>query len=201
MFSKATALVHHWVQGHVRPGDTVVDATCGNGHDTLFLARVVGTQGTVVAVDIQLDAIGTTRAKLEKHGIQEQVRLHCLSHDRLGEVLPGGASVRCALFNLGYLPGGDKSLTTLAATSVKAHHVLLGHLEEEGVIISTVYTAHPGGQEEAAALLKWSRTLDGKQYAVAQHQWINQDGLAPFILIIQRRPARGRGAVFPVMYL
>lgn len=40
--------------GLVCTGETVVDATCGNGHDTLALARLVGPSGCIIAMDIQV---------------------------------------------------------------------------------------------------------------------------------------------------
>lgn len=194
MFSKATALVHHWINAHVQLGDVVVDATCGNGHDTLVLAQRVGKEGRVVAVDIQTQAIERSKQLVARNGVEKQVALHCMSHDRLIEVLPQGETIRCAVFNLGYLPGGDKSVVTKPSTSLNAHKSVLECLKPGGIVITTIYTGHPGGSAEADALVGWSQELDGKRFSVARHEWINQDGEPPFILIIQRRPRREKGA-------
>ena len=87
----------------VQPEDTVVDATMGNGHDTLFLAEQVGPGGHVYAFDIQPEAVESTRKLLEEHGLSDRVTLLCRSHADLAEAVPAG--VAAVVFNLGWLPG------------------------------------------------------------------------------------------------
>ncbi len=188
MFSKATSMVHHWLSTHVADGDLVVDATCGNGHDTLMLAHLVGSGGHVISVDIQESAISNTGQRLKEEGLLNRVSLHHMSHERILEVL-GNRSVHCAVFNLGYLPGGDKSLVTVPESTIVAHERLLSRLSPGGVIITTVYTGHVGGPDEAEALFGWANKLDGKHVVVARHEWVNLEGQPPHILLIQRRPS------------
>ena len=188
MFTKATRLVHLWLGHHVRPGDLVIDATCGNGNDTVLLAACVGDSGRVIAVDVQAEAIDATKTVLESRGWHARVQVHQMSHERLAEVLSPGELVQCAVFNLGYLPGGSKRIVTTTTGTISAHQCLVERLSPGGAILTTAYIGHPGGKEEADALLSWSRSLDGKQFSVARHEWINQEGSPPFILIIQRRP-------------
>jgi len=187
MFSKATSIVHHWLESHVSPGDLVVDATSGNGHDTLKLAHLVGPDGRVVAVDIQDEAIQATRDRLIEADMLDRVDVHCMSHEALNELLDASGVVSCAVFNLGYLPGGDKALVTTPMSTLRAHQVLLDHLAPGGVIFSTVYTGHEGGKAEAAELEEWARSLDGKRVTVARHEWVNLDGQPPYILVIHKR--------------
>ncbi len=187
MFSKATSLVHLWFREHVSVGDVVVDATCGNGLDTLAMARLVGPGGHVYAVDIQKAAIDATRELVSTEGMESRVSLIHGSH---AEPIPGLSTdpiVRCVLFNLGYLPGSDKSVTTTSDSTIEAHRRLIELLAPGGVIMTTVYVGHHGGQEEGKALEAWCKELDGKRYSVARHEWVNQEGSPPFILIIQRR--------------
>ena len=73
----------------VQPGDTVVDATMGNGHDTLFLAEQVGAEGRVYAFDIQESALESTRQLLEEHGMSGRVTLQCRSHAEMTGAVPG----------------------------------------------------------------------------------------------------------------
>ena len=91
----------------VQPGDTVVDATMGNGHDTLFLAEQVGPEGRVYAFDIQESAVESTRSLLEEHAMSGRVTLLCRSHAEMAETVPSGLAA--AVFNLGWLPGGGQS--------------------------------------------------------------------------------------------
>lgn len=107
LLSRPMTCAHDWISRVVSPGDAVVDATAGNGHDTVFLARLVGPSGQVHAFDVQEEAIRATRERLEKEGLlTPSVRLHLASHDRLAELV--GGPVKAIVFNLGYLPGGDK---------------------------------------------------------------------------------------------
>lgn len=106
----------------VQPGDLVVDATCGNGHDTLALAEMVGPRGTVHGFDLQQAALDSTRARLDDHhseGASAAVHLHCKSHASMGEDVPDGAASLVA-FNLGYLPHGDHAVVTEAASTTAA---------------------------------------------------------------------------------
>jgi len=187
MFTKATTLVHHWMEAHVEPGHYVVDATAGNGHDTMLLARCVGPDGHVVAMDIQPEAVEHTRARLQDAGLLDRCTLFAMSHGALAGVLSDDILIDCAVFNLGYLPGSDKTVITRPESTLQAHRWIVERLSPGGVLFSTVYTGHEGGQEEADALLEWSMGLGGRRYSVARHEWINQEGKPPFILIIKQR--------------
>ena len=60
----------------VQKGDTVVDATCGNGFDTLKMLKLVADdsgKGCVYAMDIQKDALDNTSSLLEESLNQDQV--------------------------------------------------------------------------------------------------------------------------------
>lgn len=163
-----------------------MDATCGNGNDTVLMAELVGDSGQVFAVDIQEAAVKETTKRLAEAGLRKRVSLHCMSHEHILDVL-GEQSIQCAVFNLGYLPGSDKQLVTKPGATVAAHVHILSRLAPGGVIISTVYTGHEGGSEEAEALSEWASALDGKQVSVARHQWVNLIGEPPHIMIIHRR--------------
>ena len=102
----------------VMPGDTVIDATVGNGHDTLFLARLVGREGLVYGFDIQQVALERTAARLQEAGLQDRVQLIHAGHEELKKYVPD--FVQAVMFNLGYLPGADKSVTTLGHTTLRA---------------------------------------------------------------------------------
>lgn len=187
MLTRATHIVHTWIRALVSEGDQVVDATCGNGHDTVLLASCCGPTGRVWALDIQEDAVEQTRQRLESDGHVKGVEMHCRSHAEWHQLPGAEGPLRCVVFNLGYLPGSDKQITTQAGSTVAAHAQFLPFLAPGGAIFTTVYVGHEGGPEEAAALLDWATHLDPGQWSVARHAWINQPETAPFILIIQRR--------------
>lgn len=171
----------------VGPGDTVVDATVGNGHDTLFLANQVGQTGRVIGFDIQPAALKETQTQLTLTGLASQVDLHATGHEQVGEFLTTDTLISGAIFNLGYLPGGDKSLITRPNTTLIAVKTLLAHLRRGGRIILVVYSGHPGGQTEREAVVAFCQQLPQKTYQVLRYGFINQIHHPPFLLAIERR--------------
>lgn len=152
-----TKLAHSIVRRAVRMGDTVVDATAGNGHDTVFLAACTGPSGHVHAIDIQSEAIQSTRSKLESKSVAN-VTLHQEDHSKVLTSLQKSSEVAGAImFNLGYLPGGDKQRTTSGSTTTAAIAAGVNLLKPDGVMTVIAYRGHAGGQEEARAVEEWSR--------------------------------------------
>ena len=161
MTRRLTELAHDVIAGHVHAGDIVIDATMGNGHDTLFLAQLVGENGHVYAFDVQQQAIDQTLARLEMHGVTKQVTLINGNHAEMVELLPPGmaGSVAAVVFNLGYLPGGEKSITTTAGATLHALDASLELVRHGGIISLLVYVGHAGGEEENRAILDWLAML------------------------------------------
>ena len=113
----ALAVAHAFLRTHVRPGAFALDATAGNGHDTLFLCRLVGAAGRVLAFDVQPQAVENTNARLRENGCGQVGRAVLDSHANLAAYAAPG-SVDAAVFNLGYLPGGDHGVFTTPGVSV-----------------------------------------------------------------------------------
>ena len=180
----AVALSHFFLRERVQPGDRVADATCGNGHDTLFLARLVGWGGRVWAFDVQDGALAVTRSLLGEAGCLEQVEMVAAGHERLAEIVR--EPLRAAVFNLGYLPGGDKQLVTRPGNTVTALDQAIGLLLPGGIITVCVYTGHPGGAEEGAAVEKWAATLASEQHNVWRSRQVNRPETSPYLLVIEK---------------
>ena len=118
LITKTTELAMAVALTYIKPGDTVVDATCGTGQDTIVLADAVGKEGRVLAFDIQKKALILTEARLHAHG-HANVDLLMKSFESMGDHLAEG-SAAAVVFNLGYLPGGDHEITTQADILVAA---------------------------------------------------------------------------------
>ena len=119
LLSRPMTCAHDWISRLVLPGDTGVDATAGNGHDTAGLARLVGPGGKVHAFDIQEEALRSARERLREEGLlTDAVCFHLTSHSRLAELVRG--PVKAIMFNLGYLPGGDRNLITRTDSTLAA---------------------------------------------------------------------------------
>jgi tRNA A58 N-methylase Trm61 len=173
----------------VNSGDVVVDATLGNGHDTLFIANLVGESGRVYGFDVQEEAIHTSLEKLNKQGIADRVTIFHAGHEQLYNLIPVGhrGKIKAAIFNLGYLPGSDKSIVTRPDTTISAIEQLLEIMTPEGLIILVIYHGHAEGAIERDALLTYCQEIDQKKAHVLQYRFINQLNNPPFIVAIERR--------------
>jgi tRNA G37 N-methylase Trm5 len=168
----------------VNAGDTVVDATMGNGHDTLFLAEQVGPDGRVYAFDIQESAVESTRKLMENHSVSDRVTLFCRSHADLAEVVPSGISA--AVFNLGWLPGGDHGITTRCASTEKAVLGALELLKPGGIVTVCAYPGHEEGFRELEMLTGLLSGLSNQMYNVLRQSFLNAGAGAPECFIVQK---------------
>lgn len=173
------------MQQVLHEGDRVIDATLGNGHDTLFLANLVGETGHVIGFDIQADAVERTRARLTEAGVIDRCELYTEGHQHIAERVT--EPVRAAVFNLGWLPGGDKSITTLWETTRVAIEAALHVLEPMGVCTICAYPGHEEGDRERFALMDWLATLRPQEYNVLHHRFLNAGPGAPECFVIQKQ--------------
>lgn len=157
---------HFALQRLVHPEGLVIDATVGKGQDSLFLTRLIGVTGHLFGFDIQETALASSRKTLTDAGVSEtQFTFFPHSHAEMHLHLPAKTrkAVNAIVFNLGYLPGGDKSVTTLAQTTLAALTSSMDLLAPRGVISITTYPGHHAGQQEASAVSKWVEALPSSQ--------------------------------------
>lgn len=179
LLSRPMTCAHDWISRLVLPGDSVVDATAGNGHDTVFLARLTGPSGQVHAFDIQEKAILSTRERLMQEGLlTPAVHLHLASHDRLAELVPG--PVRAAVFNLGYLPGGNKNTVTRTDSTLAALEQAAALIAPNGILSVMCYPGHEGGGAEAEAAETFLSLLPHHSWRTGKYQLLNTSSPAPF---------------------
>ncbi|AJE02659.1 tRNA (mnm(5)s(2)U34)-methyltransferase [Geobacter pickeringii] len=183
----AVPLAHAFLRERVREGDRVVDATCGNGHDTAFLAELVGDAGTVWAFDIQEGALAATEARLAAAGYRGRAEFIPRGHEQLAAVVSG--PVRAVVFNLGYLPGGEKETVTAAATTRAALEQAAALLLPGGIVTVAVYTGHPGGAEEGRVVEEWAAALPPARFNVWRCRQLNRPETAPYLVAVERVPA------------
>lgn len=184
---RLTEKVHQLLAGQVRAGDLTIDATAGNGHDTVFLAETVGEQGTVIAIDIQASALHSTEEKLISKGLAQRVTLYCADHAEQLQTLQEKHTGRVAsiLFNLGYLPGSDQSITTQPASTEKALAAALNLLSPGGLLCVTAYRGHPGGAEEAQTVANWMQTQAQAGQSIQCHE-PKANTIPPILWVLQK---------------
>ncbi|WP_163536614.1 class I SAM-dependent methyltransferase [Gracilibacillus sp. YIM 98692] len=180
---KIIPYAHTILREVVDKGEIVIDATCGNGHDTLFLSQLVGHTGKVFGFDIQEQAINQTKNHLQHHQCHN-VQLILDGHEQVKHYV--SEEIAGAIFNLGYLPKGDHSIITKPKATIQAIQALITLLKKKGRIVLVVYHGHTGGAEEKQALLDYCTQLDQQYFQVLQYQFINQVNNPPFILAIEK---------------
>ena len=150
---RLTEYVHLCLETRLKNGDSVLDATAGNGYDALKAAELVQPNGNVVVIDIQKQAIEATEAKLTEAKLSHLCELHLENHGEFLKTL--NQAFDCILFNLGYLPGSDKLIITTAKNTLLALNHSQRLLKENGALFVTAYRQHEGGQDEAYAVERW----------------------------------------------
>ena len=170
---------------YVSPGDLVVDATCGTGGDTAALAEAVGEHGRVIGFDIQQSAIDQTEGRLRELGLRNH-ELHQDPFEFMGDYVRDG-SAAAVVFNLGYLPGGNHAVTTVAETTITGLEAALKVIQQGGVVTVVLYDGHDEGKIEKQAVLDWASELDAKIYHAAYVSFVNQANHPPEILWITKK--------------
>lgn len=180
---------HTLATGSLSPGSVAVDATIGNGHDTLVLARAVGAEGRVFGFDVQAEALEQTRDRLESAAQRQQVELYQVGHEAMDRRVPTAlhGEVGAVMFNLGYLPGSNAQLTTTPDTTIPALASALRLLRPGGRITVVIYTGHEGGAEEAEAVDAWAEELSQEQFQVLSYRFLNQRNHPPRLVAVEKR--------------
>lgn len=185
LFQSHLDLAHSYWKAHLKPLCHVIDATCGNGHDSLFLANHLNG-GSLYCIDIQKTAIDSTKSLLEKNLPTSQldsIYFFNQSHETFPSEIP---CCDLIIYNLGYLPGGDKNQTTDTSSTIKSFKNALQLLKPQGLISITCYPGHAEGALEQEALLNTVRLLSPQDYLVCHHIFENRKA-APSLLLVFKK--------------
>lgn len=169
---------------HLHEGDIAIDFTMGNGHDTEFLSKTVGESGRIYAFDIQASAVESTRRNLEAAGCPNNYTLIHDSHHNVKNYV--SEPIKAGMFNLGYLPGGDKSITTMRATTLPAIEAAIELLGKDAILLIAVYPGHPEGDAEGREITEYLSTLSRFKVCCTKVQIINSP-TSPFFIMIETK--------------
>lgn len=178
---------HEIINKAVHKGDYAIDATLGNGHDTQLLAELVGPEGKVYGFDIQKQAIESSKERLAKADFLSQVELIHSGHEQMAAYIPEGKEVSAVMFNLGYLPKGDKNIVTKAETTVQAIKQALSLIKKGGVVSIMVYYGHPGTNGEKEVVDELVRNLPQQEFDTLLYKFVNQINNPPYLYLIKRK--------------
>ena len=178
------ALHKQFILAHLREGDVAVDFTMGNGHDTAFLSKTVGENGHVYAFDVQQQALDCTKELLARENCPTNYTLVLDSHHKVKDYVK--TPIRAGMFNLGYLPGSDKSVTTMRETTMPAIEAAIDLLDNGGVLTVAVYPGHAEGDAEGKMLDEYFSTLDRKKICCTQIRILNSP-TSPFFTVVEKK--------------
>ncbi|MBQ9940490.1 MAG: class I SAM-dependent methyltransferase [Clostridia bacterium] len=167
------------------------DFTMGNGNDTLFMSRLAQKYGIkIYAFDIQPQALQSTLANLDKNGAEKNYTLINDSHSEMDKYLPAEGEMVCGMFNLGYLPGGNKTITTLRETTLTAIEKAVDRLTVGGVLTVTIYPGHPEGKIEGELIERYLSSLSNHEFNVLKYALCNKTD-PPYVMVTQKIRKKG----------
>lgn len=180
---------HQFIQRKLTAGMIAVDATVGNGNDTLFLAQQIAPTGWVYGFDIQPTAIHNTREKLQQAGVLNNTQLFLSSHANMQQLIPVAqqGNIAAIMFNLGYLPGADKQIITCTESTLVALNAAITLLASGGILTVLAYPGHVGGDNETARVQQWQKALDQDWYKGTQYDSQRPSATTPRLLVIEKR--------------
>ncbi len=170
---------------HIGSGNVVADFTMGNGNDTLWLAQRVGENGKVYAFDIQEAAVANTEKLLREKGYLDRCTLIQDSHHKLAEYIED--ELDAGIFNLGFLPGGDKRITTLRETTLPAIQAAIGKIKPGGCLLVAVYPGHEEGNIEGKLICEMLADRDQKELSAYRFNVLNAP-TSPYFIFIEINP-------------
>ncbi len=177
----------YFILNHLKEGDVAVDFTMGNGYDTAFLSRTVGESGRVYAFDIQAEAVESTAKHLAEWGCPNNYTLIHASHHRVKEFVK--EPFKAGMFNLGWLPGGDKSITTLRETTLPAIEAAIDLMDRDAVLNVAVYPGHAEGDAEGEMICEYLAGLSRHKVCATKVKILNSP-TSPYFIVIETKPAK-----------
>lgn len=169
---------------HLKEGDIAVDFTMGNGHDTEFLSRTVGENGHVYAFDIQQAAVDSTAKRLSEAGCPNNYTLICDSHHNVKKYV--NCPIKAGMFNLGWLPGGDKTITTMRETTIPAIEAAIELLDEDAILNIAVYPGHPEGDAEGKMIEELLSSISRYKVCATKVKIVNSE-TSPYFFMIETK--------------
>lgn len=184
LFQTPLDLAHNFWKTLLKEGDLAIDATCGNGKDSLVLASILAPKrGSLICIDIQQAALDTTKHLLQKQlpEFLPSITFYKTCHTNLPECKP-----KLIIFNLGYLPGSDKTITTTVTSTLEAVKISMNFLTYSGAISIVCYPGHNEGKKEETALLDFLSHLNTEDWSCCHTLFLNRNH-SPSLLLVQKK--------------
>lgn len=178
-------LSHIFIQSLTDGSGIYIDATAGNGYDTLFIAKMLKDDGFLYSFDISKKAVNNTEKLLFDNDIKsDNIKIINDSHENVDRYLID-KKINAAMFNLGYLPNSDKIAVTKAQSTICALEKILNMLSDKGVVTICSYIGHDNGEEERA-VSSYLLALDKKAYEISKTEMMGRPSAPVLYLIIKK---------------
>lgn len=184
MIKNVVEIANVFINNGVKKGDTCLDLTVGNGNDTLYLAKLVGSEGKVFSFDLQQRAIDNTNKLLKENNIENVTLIHD-THSNVSKYV--NENIKAAVFNLGFLPGFDKTIVTNEKEVLSALSEVLKMLEVGGFVTICSYLGHDGGLKEYTAIKMFLSDLDKAKYDIIHIAHFLRKDTSPRLIIIEKK--------------
>ncbi|MDR5658139.1 class I SAM-dependent methyltransferase [Serpentinicella sp. ANB-PHB4] len=184
---RATKFVQRILSDKLAKECNAIDATMGNGYDTLFLANSIGTSGKLFSFDIQETALINTKNLLDQHGFEKKDNLFLINDSHANILKYVNEPIDVAMFNFGYLPGGNHEIVTKPQSSITALKSVMQLLKKKGIISLIIYYGHIGGEIEKNKIIDFINTLNYNEFSVLHCSYLNQDNNPPIIILIEKK--------------
>lgn len=175
--SDVSNIYHSMIDSFISERNVAIDATLGNGHDTDYLSS---NFKKVYAFDIQSIAVDNYKEKNKSN-----VMAICDSHENFKSYINEG--IDCIIYNLGYLPGDNKNITTEKHSTLKSISEGLDLLNSNGLMFIAMYSGHEEGKKEKEAVLEYCTNLPKNKFGVLFQQFINRHNNPPSLLVIEKK--------------
>ncbi len=183
-----TQLAQEHISQRLQAGQIAIDATAGNGYDTVFLAQSVGDEGVVYGFDVQQRALQNTYDRLVDAKLEHCVTLIEEGHENMAARIPTAihGQVAAIMFNLGYLPGSDKAITTQPKTTWLAINAATRLLAPNGMMTVVAYRGHAGAQDEAGIVAHVLDLLENNEFIINRYA-----SPGPYLYIVEKTIGMG----------
>ena len=177
----------YFILNHLKEGDVAVDFTMGNGYDTEFLSKTVGPNGRVYAFDIQKQAVESTAKRLKEVGCPDNYTLIHDSHQFVKNYVK--EPFKAGMFHLGWLPGGDKSITTLRESTLPAIEAAIDLMDKDAILNVAVYPGHAEGEAEGEMICEYLAGISRHKVCATKVKILNSP-TSPYFIVIETKPQK-----------
>ena len=164
----------------IKENSICVDMTLGNGNDLVYIMNLA-MNGKVYGFDIQRVAIQRTKEKIKP---SHRIQLINDSHENIDLYIH--ENIDFGVYNLGYLPSGNRNITTSVHSTMFSLKVLLNKLNHDGNIVISTYPRHREGYCEDIEIKKYLTTLNQHEFDVLHFDYLNRRNSPPKVYWITK---------------